>query len=143
MPPKAAAKTRKGSSAINKVVYEAGRPPSTNSSKAVKPGQSFKKQNTNPMISLTGGSSGSRKMDLTLSKSQASEQLESTQIDRDYLKTMNLKLKSTVPQKQQVTDTKTQFDKMIEGMISPKGGSEASQDDQAFRALMRTTQNSG
>ena len=59
-------------------------------------------------------------MDLNLTKNPASETIESSQIDRDYLKTMNLKLKSGA-QSKKVTDTRTQFDKMIEGMISPKG----------------------
>ena len=79
------------------------------------------------MISLTGGgsSSGSRKMELNLTKNQVSETIQSNQIDKEYLKTMNLKLKSNIQQKKS-TDTKNQFDKMIEGMISPKSGSEAS-----------------
>ena len=90
------------------------------------------------MISLTG-SQASRKMELTLNKKEASEVIESSQIDKDYLKTMNLKLKSNAQNKRQ-NETKNQFDKMIEGMISPKSGSEASgsqHDDQALRALMQ------
>ena len=136
---------RKGSNAINKIAYEPGRPPSTNSSKAgtVKSTQSGVSKKPNPMISLTGNSGGSRKLDLNLTKNTTSEPLESSQINKDYLKTMNLKLKSNAQQKR-VTDTKNQFDKMIEGMITPKGsGSEASQGEQALRALIKTTQNSG